>query len=1200
MSTSQDNSTPAASTGAGSFSFTPKDLATWQNIDQAPANPFGKDTDYEGFLDYLGALRRPLTPALAQGTLKVNLYDLNDHPDYKAAAIAALQQWSATTPMKFEIVDDRPFDRNIDYLQVVSPEVGEPNDGSAFSSGAGRLVNVGQRFHDTEPNKTDPGGYIYNTFIHEFGHEWGLNHPGFYNYGGPGGPQITYFNDAKWVYDQQKYSVMSYFNGIDTGESARWTSTTPGIADIEAVIRHYYSTVAGGVRTYQDIQLNTGDDVYGFNSNKGGGYTLASSGVAQQIGFVIHDTGGVDTIDFSGSTDSTILDLRAGRFSSVNGFRDNVAIFQGHNADSTQYYIEKGIGSAFDDIIVGNDGNNDLIGGAGNDRMDGGNGADVIHGGTGNDIIVGGLDSKDSRDRNNTLPPDNLPESRDGDDQLFGEDGDDTIDGGQGNDLLDGGAGNDILRGMAGADTFRGGDGIDTVDYSMESPFQLIVNLVTNVASGGTATGDTFDSIENLIGSDDRIDRFIGNDANNYFRGLGGGDVFNGGNGDDVLDGARDGDVLYGDAGNDRLIGGAGADYLDGGDGIDTADYTIDEQQPMFGPPRKVSTEGVTVNLATGTAKGGDGEGDTTTTHQYDRLVNIENVLGSKYADTLIGDAKVNTLWGAGGDDTLQGGGGQDTLDGGDGFDTATYYDATAGVTVDLGNPSGNPDVLVSIEGLAGSGFADQLTGDAGDNKLIGQGGDDILKGGAGNDILDGDYIPAPVSGIGMGNSYTTLGTNATNSSIAAALDLTNAFSVLADADIANATEVPHSTVNATGNGQGGFYKLTVNAGSTISLDIDRTSDGLDSYIWLVRADGTIVAQNDDAGGDPGSLARTDSSLTYKAASTGDYYIIVGQYDNDTNSVVRTVPNGATYELNVSVAPPPAPMPNIGAAGNDTLDGGAGDDILLGRAGADKLIGGDGLDTASYAGSTQAVSINLGTGAGSGGDAQGDTYNGIENAIGSLGNDKLYGTAGANVLSGDAGDDILVGGAGADTLNGGAGNDTAYYTGSRAGVIVSLATGVGSGGDAEGDTLVDVEQVIGSSFNDTLTGGAGGNSLWGGAGDDILIGGGGADRLKGEAGNDLFVYLSTGDSTAAARDTIFDFGAGDRIDLSAIDANLGAAGDQAFIFVANAAFSAVGQLRLQTVGGGVIVQGDVDGDRIADFQISVDGVSSLQASDFVL
>ena len=624
--------------------------------------------------------------------------------------------WSSVTPLQFTIVDDRAYNANTDYLRVVSPEVGQPNDGSAFSSG--RLVNVGQRFHDTEPDKTEVGGYIFNTFIHEFGHEWGLNHPGFYNYGGPGGPQITYYNDAKWVYDNQQYSVMSYFDNIDIGGTTAWTNTTPGVADIEAVIRHYFSTVTDGVRTYQDIQLNTGDDVYGFGSARLG-YTLTATGATHDIGFVIHDTGGHDTVDFSGSTSSTILDLREGRFSSVNGHTNNVAIFDGHNADATEYYIEKGVGSDFLDIIIGNDGENELLGNGGDDRIDGGNGADEIHGGAGNDIIVGGADTNDSRDRNNTLPPITGPDTRDGGDRLFGEDGNDTIDGGAGDDVIDGGSGDDLMRGMAGVDIFRGGDGNDTVDFSMESPFQLLVNLVTNVASGGTASGDTFFSVENLIGSDDRIDRFVGNDSDNYFLGLGGGDVLSGGNGDDVLEGARDGDVLSGDAGDDRLIGGAGADYLDGGAGIDTADYTLDERQPMFGPPRTPATEGVTVNLQDGTASGGDGEGDTTTTHQFDRLVNIENVIGSKFADTLIGNTGVNVLSGAAGDDTLAGGGGKDTLDGGAGLDMAAYYGSATGVNVSLGDAASHEETFISIEGLAGSGHNDTLTGDAGDNRLV-------------------------------------------------------------------------------------------------------------------------------------------------------------------------------------------------------------------------------------------------------------------------------------------------------------------------------------------------------------------------------------------------------------------------------------------------------------------------------------------------
>ena len=134
---------------------------------------------------------------------------------------------------------------------------------------ANRYVSIGQRFHDTEPDKTDIGGYVFNSFIHEFGHEFGLNHPGLYNYSGPGGVQINYLNNATWTYDRQQYSVMSYFDGIDVGETSRWSASTPLMADIEAVIRRFFSTVdANGVRTYQHIDLNTGDNVYGFGSTQ--------------------------------------------------------------------------------------------------------------------------------------------------------------------------------------------------------------------------------------------------------------------------------------------------------------------------------------------------------------------------------------------------------------------------------------------------------------------------------------------------------------------------------------------------------------------------------------------------------------------------------------------------------------------------------------------------------------------------------------------------------------------------------------------------------------------------------------------------------------------------------------------------------------------------------------------------------------------
>ena len=1000
----------------------------WWVNDQTPGNPYGKSEDYESFLGYLGALGRSLTPAIAAGTLRINVYELNDHPDYKAAAIGALQMWSSVTPLKFEIVDDAPFNSATDWIEVVSPELGEQDDGSAYSSN--RYVSIGQRFHDTEPNKTDVGGYVFDSFIHEFGHEFGLNHPGLYNYSGPGGVQINYLNNATWTYDRQQHSVMSYFDGIDVGETSRWSAATPLIADIEAVIRRFFSTVdSNGVRTYQHIDLNTGDNVYGFGSTQLG-YQLTASGMQHDIGFAIHDTGGTDTIDFSGSTAGTILDLRAGHFSSVNGHSNNISIFAGHNADVTDYYIENGVGSRYDDILIGNDGANVLdgrgggdrmagnggddiyfvdslddivreelnsgddtvillsrdlkirrianveniiyadvstiqpggsnetppsagdntltsiaFGGNGDDTLDGGAGDDTIFGQGGDDLIIGGRDSLASRDINNTIDVEDLEdqtESDDGNDALHGGGGNDTILGGQGNDILDGGDGDDTLSGQDGVDVFRGGAGVDTVDYSRESPFQLLVNLTTNVASGGTASGDTFDSIENLIGSDDRIDRFIGTSASNHFWGRGGGDYFNGGSGNDILDGGNDGDILYGEAGNDTIIGGAGQDYLDGGSGTDTVVYT--------GSP-----DGVTIDLANGTASGGDGDGPVQivgrgTTIRHDILAGFENAVGSSFGDHLIGNAQANELSGGMGNDTLTGGGGADRLLGGAGSDTADYANAASSVRLTLAGGKSGGDKYVSIENLAGSGFNDRLTGNGAANVLTGQGGKDTIDGGRGDDTLLGDFAyqgdapPRP----GLGTGYTTLGSEAANNSVATAFDISNNFSLASDPDIFDSTTVLHTTVNATGNGQGGYYKVNLAAGTVITIDIDGIADPNvhDSWLRLLDSNGNIVVQNDDGGSDPGSTSNRDSSLVFVVQETGTYYIVEGSWSETApdDGWAEVVPEGSTYKLNVSVEFPPAPA-QPGIAGSDKLNGGRGSDLLDGGLAADTLTGGAGEDS---------------------------------------------------------------------------------------------------------------------------------------------------------------------------------------------------------------------------------------------------------------
>jgi Ca2+-binding RTX toxin-like protein len=326
-----------------------------------------------------------------------------------------------------------------------------------------------------------------------------------------------------------------------------------------------------------------------------------------------------------------------------------------------------------------------------------------------------------------------------------------------------------------------------------------------------------------------------------------------------------------------------------------------------------------------------------------------------------------------------------------------------------------------------------------------------------------------------------------------------------------------------------------------------------------------------------------------------------------------------------------------GGAGGDVLVGSAGrggadgDDVLYGGAGADLLYGDIGIDIASYYLSSIGVSVDLATGVGHGGDAEGDTLFLIENLSGSQGDDHLTGDALANTLqgwkgndeifgaggndtveggdgndnlSGDIGADVLRGGAGADQLNGGEGSDTVSYYLSSIGVTVDLATGTGHGGDAEGDTLTGFEVLSGSQGDDHLTGDALANTLQGWNGSDVLTGGAGKDVLFGGAGADRFVFTTIGDSVYGAnadRITDFSHAQGDRIDLSAIDADTGVAGDQAFTFIGVALYSGIaGELRYHSDGVVTTVAGDINGDKVSDFHIQLTGSIGVVAGDFVL
>ena len=660
--------------------------------------------------------------------------------------------------------------------------------------------------------------------------------------------------------------------------------------------------------------------------------------------------------------------------------------------------------------------------------------------------------------------------------------GDDTIYGSTSSDIIYGLGGDDLIYGGGGSgiDVINGGSGNDTV-ACLDSNVFVIVDLGLGEGFGGTADGDEYLSIENVIGSV-------------Y------GDVLVGDGGGNILTGDLGADALIGQGGNDTLIGGLGDDELIGGSGTDTASYAG-------------ALSGVAASLAGGGGTLGDAAGDTFET--------IESLHGSNFADTLTGDDAANTLDGDGGSDELKGGGGGDTLIGDTGTDTALYTDSDVGVTINLISGLGfdgtaEGDTLSGIENVSGSLFDDDLTGDANANRLFGSNGDDTLKGGGGADTLDGS------------NGNDTARYTDSGSGVTVALLIGTGSGGTAQGD----------TLISIENLVGSTYADTLSGDEE-----DNVISGGGGDDWL-KGGGGADTLDGGTGNDTATYLNYGSGVTVSLLTgTGSGSAAQG----DTLSEIENL-YGTAYDDTLT-----------GDAGANILHGDGGDDTLTGGGGADRLIGWSGVDTATYTNSTAGVTVNLTAGTGTGGAAQGDTLSGIENVAGSAHADTLVGDTNDNVLTGAGGADTLWGGGGADTLEGDGGSDTAVYLESAVGVDVNLLTGIGSGGTADGDTLTDVENLVGSLFDDDLTGDDERNLLQGGTGLDELVGNGGNDTLEGSIGDDWLVGGAGADTLTGGNGSDFisydSSGTGVTVNLAAGTAAGGHAAGDTFTSIENVAGS---------------------------------------------
>jgi Ca2+-binding RTX toxin-like protein len=839
----------------------------------------------------------------------------------------------------------------------------------------------------------------------------------------------------------------------------------------------------------------------------------------------------------------------------------------------------------------------------------------------------------------------NVVYGTDSDDALVGTSGQDAIYGLSGSDTLAGGEGDDLLSGGGGADSFDGGDGVDTVTY-LGASGPVLVN-VPHISFGPygspepthEAYGDTFANIERieLSALDDVLYwqqesgiEVLGHGGDDLVVGGAGADALDGGAGKDVLNGREGDDVLNGGDGIDRLEGGDGDDLLDGGLGSDTIYGGLGTDTLAFGG----RSAGVSIGF-TGSEDGAyhsieifrltdfddrirlyasyndEGHAAVSDVHAGagNDLVDGGVLAGSLYGedgdDTLIAGHYGSLLDGGAGDDTLHSAWGGDLIEGGDGTDTVHYdrprdeyhieRDGDAIVVAHLA--SGWVDRLTGVEFLSfpdrifldrlivdastiapdeaasalrtGSLAADTMAGEATlANSLFGLSGADRLTGGGEGDMISGgdddDIIVGGAGGDslygGDGEDSLTGGAGDDRLAAGAGNDLLHLWNGGGDESV-----------------DGGDGNDSLFFGATLDLaDLVDGGGGTDTLV-LQGAYGALTLSGNVSRIENVSILGGNNTALGESGSNRYDYVLTTHDSNFAAGVQARINAAALLE------------------GEDfTFDGSAEKDasfVVYGGKGRDSLTGGLGNDIFFYAEERFASGDTVNGGAGYDGMFLRGNYTIDFNAPGYTG---LF----TNI------ENLTLTSATDERYARGGGTEFDYK--------LTLSDAIVDAGQAltiSGSLLLATEAMVldaAQESNGTLRlfGGKASDTLKGGAQADLIHGNLGADLLAGNGGADTFRYDGIADSNAASRDHILDFAAGtDKIDVSRIDSNSRAAGDQAFSWIGSDAFSgSAGQLRAYEQNGTWFVEGDTDGDSVADLVIALtlQGPNPLGTGDFLL